>query len=144
MLKYCMQLGIPIIIVEFSNCGKTNRKILEAVSGYNKAHFVEKTSWSAFSGRTADGTPFDDLLQRLGVGAFILGGVEAVVCLRETAEEGLEKGYYIAVCGDLTAGYGRSKRYSNRKDLWQPIGVAYFEDRGSAYRYLQDENSEDS
>lgn len=135
VLEYCIRLGVAVIIIEFSGCGATHRRLRAAASGYDNAYFIEKTSWSAF-----DGTAFENLLRRLDVGSFVLGGVEAEVCLLETAREGLARGYEIAVCGDLTAGYGRSKRYSgpNRRDLWQPIGVVYFDAVGSAYRYLSE------
>ncbi|NTW45856.1 MAG: cysteine hydrolase [Candidatus Moranbacteria bacterium] len=138
VLRTCRHLHIPVIIVEFVGRGTTNRKLIDAVSGYENVHLIEKKDWNAFNG-----TSLDETFDTLGIGSFLLGGVEAGVCLYETAIDAIARGYQVTACGALTAGYG--KRYSgpNRSDLWRSIGASYVEHVGAAHRFLQENPHED-
>jgi len=133
VLETCKRLGIPVVIMEFAGRGVTHRKLRDTVSGYTNVHLVEKNDWSAFNGTTLDET-----LRTLGIDSFLLGGVEASVCLYETAVDAIARGYRVTVCGALTAGYGKRYAGSNRSDLWRPNNVNYVEHVGAAHRFLQE------
>ncbi|MEI6650556.1 MAG: isochorismatase family protein [Candidatus Moraniibacteriota bacterium] len=132
ILKDCIRLSIPVVIVEFEGRGATHSELTDAISGYQHGHIIQKCGWSALRETT-----LAKILTDFRVDTFLLGGIEACACLYDTASDARPQGFRVVVCGDLTAGYERRYAGSNRRDLWQTLGVHYLENRGAAHRFLE-------
>lgn len=87
-------LGVPLLVTEQypKGLGSTVPALAEELGEVAR---IEKTSFSCF------GEPFFvDNLRRTGVDTLILGGVEAHVCVAQTALEALDAGYKVHILAD--------------------------------------------
>lgn len=87
-------LNIPLLITEQypKGLGPTVSALAAELGSTQR---IEKTSFSCFGENV-----FADNLERLGVDTLILGGVEAHVCVAQTALDALNKGYRVHILAD--------------------------------------------
>lgn len=110
LAKGCKILGVPVIVTQqyTKGLGPTIPGIHEAVGEYEP---IEKTSFSAL------GEPaFSEKLKSLGRKTVILAGVEAHVCVQQTALDLLEKDYSVFLAADCVGSRANNdKKFAQRR-----------------------------
>ena len=96
-LDFCYERKIPIFVLETRNAGDTIDPIKDRLDRYG-ACYIQKVENSGFPE-----TSLDEELKRLDVKTLLLMGVNASVCVRQTAEDALELGYGVCTSRDLIA-----------------------------------------
>jgi nicotinamidase-related amidase len=92
-LKFCHVVDIPIVATEQypKGLGRTNLEVAEAAS----TEFIPKTTFDCF------GEPaFVKALDEHGPETLVLAGIEAHVCVLQTALDAMERGYTVHVLAD--------------------------------------------
>jgi hypothetical protein len=94
LLKGAVTLGIPVLVTEQykKDLGATRTKLLEAAP---KAPVLEKLTFSCFGD-----PPFMAKFQELERGTLIVAGIEAHICVLQTALDALAEGYQVHVVAD--------------------------------------------
>lgn len=70
----------------------------------SKGCTADADAYSAFEGADADGTPFREVLEALGVGQLYVGGLATDYCVRSTVLDALKAGCEVFVLTDAIAG----------------------------------------
>jgi nicotinamidase-related amidase len=94
LVTFAQRLSIPVVLTEQypKGLGATVGGLKSALGNYNP---IEKTAFSAF------GCPeFDVVLKRLGAKTLAIVGIEAHVCVCQTALDAIHRGYKVAVAPD--------------------------------------------
>ncbi len=96
LIDIAVALGLPIVATEQyrKGLGATLPVLAERLA---RAPVFDKTSFSAM----ADG-PTREALRRSGRGTLIIAGIEAHVCVLQTAIEAVEEGFEVFVVADAT------------------------------------------
>lgn len=96
LIKFCKTLQIPIIITEQypKGLGKTVREVSEELKGVKP---IEKTSFSCFGSEE-----FRNALKKNKIKTLILVGVEAHICIAQTALDAIDK-FRICVVADAVS-----------------------------------------
>ncbi|UCC93236.1 MAG: isochorismatase family protein [Thermoplasmata archaeon] len=95
-LKFCHVVDMPIVATEQypKGLGRTNLEVSEAVG----ADFIPKTTFNCF------GEPaFVKALESLEPKTLVLAGIEAHVCVIQTALEAVDRGYTVHVLADAVS-----------------------------------------
>jgi nicotinamidase-related amidase len=94
MARSARILQVPILVTEQypKGLGPTVKELMGSLEGIEK---IEKTTFSCFHEPR-----FVDKLKSLEVNTLILGGVEAHVCVAQTALDALGKGYAVHILSD--------------------------------------------
>ena len=95
-IKFCHVVGIPIVATEQypKGLGRTNLEVAEAAS----TDFIPKTTFNSF------GEPaFVEAVEAHGPKTLVLAGIEAHVCVLQTALEAVERGYTVQVLADAVS-----------------------------------------
>ncbi|NIP36405.1 MAG: isochorismatase family protein [Thermoplasmata archaeon] len=92
-LKFCHVVDMPIVATEQypKGLGRTNLELAEAAG----ADFIPKTTFDCF-GETA----FLEKVESLEPKTLVLAGIEAHVCVLQTALDATERGYKVHVLAD--------------------------------------------
>ncbi len=92
-LKFCHVVDMPIVATEQypKGLGRTNLEVAEAVG----ADFIPKTTFDCFGEPAFLGT-----VESLEPKTLVLAGIEAHVCVLQTALDALERGYKVHVLAD--------------------------------------------
>jgi nicotinamidase-related amidase len=90
-----LTLGVPVIVTEQypKGLGRTAEEILLVLP--DDFEVFEKTAFSS-----CGASPFVDKLEELGVKQVVLCGLEAHVCVNQTAHDLLDRGYQVHVLTD--------------------------------------------
>jgi nicotinamidase-related amidase len=98
LIRFCRTCKIPIILTEQypKGLGRTVREIREELEN---VLLIEKTSFSCFGSEE-----FRNALKRLGVKTLIIVGIEAHVCILQTALEALEN-FKVHVIADAVSSH---------------------------------------
>lgn len=80
---------------------------------------VEKPHYSAFIG-----TQFDTLLRQRGISTLVLVGVATHVCVGTTAQDAFQRGFYVVLCSDLTAGADEEAHSAALLNIERHFGVS--------------------
>lgn len=110
LIKGCRILGVPSIVTQqyTKGLGPTVAHLHEALGDYEP---VEKTAFSA-AGEPA----FMDQLEKTGLRTVLLAGIEAHVCVQQTALDLLEKGYKVYLIIDCIASRSNNdKKFAQRR-----------------------------
>jgi len=94
MVKFAQALGVPVMVTEQypKGLGPTNAQVRELFPDFGA---IEKTSFSCFG---ADG--LHDVLLALEVKTLVLVGIEAHICVEQTAIDALARGYNVQIIYD--------------------------------------------
>ncbi|MEM2129243.1 MAG: hydrolase [Candidatus Bathyarchaeia archaeon] len=97
IIKFMYIIKIPIIITEQypKGLGPTVPEVKNLISDFKP---IEKLEFSCFGSQE-----FRKALEKTGKKTLILAGIEAHICVTQTAIEGLENGYKIYVVEDATS-----------------------------------------
>jgi nicotinamidase-related amidase len=116
LLAFAKEMAIPILITEQypKGLGKT---VPEIKMELGSTLPIEKVSFSCCGVET-----FNEKLNRLGRKQVILSGIETHVCVLQTADDLIQKGYEVHVVADAIC--------SRRKLDWE-IGLRWMEKRGA-------------
>jgi len=96
IVRVCGRLGLPILVTEqyVKGLGKSIPLVKEALTRFDAYHPIEKTAFSCF------GEPgFVDAFEKSGIQTLALVGIEAHVCVMQTALDALDRGidvFYVA------------------------------------------------
>ena len=95
-LKFCHVVDMPIVATEQypKGLGRTNLEVAEAAG----ADFIPKTTFNCF-GEAA----FHKAVEEAGPETLVLAGIEAHVCVLQTALDALERGYKVHVLADAVS-----------------------------------------
>jgi isochorismate hydrolase len=136
LLAFAKEMAIPVLPTEQypKGLGKTVSEIRTQLEGVVP---VEKLSFSCCGAET-----FNEKLDRSGRKQMILTGIETHVCVLQTADELLQKGYCVHAVADAIC--------SRRKLDWE-IGLRWMEKRGAmistteiiAFRLLKEAGTEE-
>jgi len=120
LVKGCRVLGVPMVFTQqyTKGLGATVAPVIEALSepaasgeASPEVPFIEKLSFSA-AGEPA----FMEALESAGKKAVILAGVEAHVCVLQTALDLMEKGYAVYLAADAISSRNKTdKKYALRR-----------------------------
>jgi len=96
LIKFAETVKIPIVLTEQypKGLGRTINEIRDLIPNITP---IEKVEFDCF-----ESSEFDDALQRLGAKTVILTGIEAHICINQTAIDGLRK-YRTCVVGDAVS-----------------------------------------
>ena len=94
MVKGARLLGVPVLFTQqyTKGLGPTHADLRNLASDFE---FVEKVEFNAF--RVAE---FDEKIRELNAETLVIIGIEAHICVCQTALEGLHRGYGIHVLSD--------------------------------------------
>jgi nicotinamidase-related amidase len=110
LTKGCKAMGLPALITQqyTKGLGATIQSIQEALGEYEA---IEKTSFSVM------GEPaFVEALEKTGRRTVILAGIEAHVCVQQTALDLLENGYSVFLVIDcISSRSNNDKKYAQRR-----------------------------
>ena len=136
LLAFAKEMAIPILITEQypKGLGRTIPEIKRELESFLP---IEKVSFSCCGSQA-----FNDQLIQLGRKQIILTGIETHVCVLQTADDLLQKGYEVYVIADAVC--------SRRKLDWE-IGLRWMEKRGAmissteiiAFRLLKEAGTEE-
>ncbi len=96
-LDFCHENDIPIFVLEITDGGDTIERIKTRLDEYG-AVYIGKDGNSGF-----EGTGFECSLRALGIKNLLLTGVNASICVRETAQDALNFGFGICTSKDIIA-----------------------------------------
>lgn len=94
MVKYAQILGVPVIVTEQypRGLGPTNPELVKLFSVFQP---IEKTVFSCF------GAPgFEEKINEIGAKSIVLVGIEAHICVTQTALDALSRGFNVHVISD--------------------------------------------
>jgi nicotinamidase-related amidase len=115
MVKFAKTLDVPIIVTEQypKGLGATNKELATLCNG---APVLEKTVFSCF------GAPgFAEKLDELKATTLVIVGIEAHICVQQTALEALARGFNVHVLADAVG---------SRSPLNKEIGLAKIRQAG--------------
>ena len=116
LLSFAKEMAIPILMTEQYPKG-LGRTIPEIKRELESLFPIEKVSFSCCGSQA-----FNDQLIQLGRKQIVLTGIETHVCVLQTADDLLQKGYEVHVVADAIC--------SRRKLDWE-IGLRWMEKRGA-------------
>ncbi|MBK7702817.1 MAG: hydrolase [bacterium] len=116
LIRFCDQLDVPVLVTEHypRGLGGTVEELAALPRRYEP---IEKISFSCAADHN-----FNSRLKSLHRDQIVLCGIEAHVCVYQTARDLLEAGYQVAVAADAVS----SRQVSNRN-----LGLAYLRDIGA-------------
>ncbi len=117
LLDLARLLHIPVVVTEeySRGLGKTAAELVEKLGDLYLP--IEKQTFSAWGAAA-----FVDKIERLGVKHLVLGGVEAHVCVLQTALDLLSQGYAVSILSDAVC--------SRYKSDWR-VGLRVMEQAGA-------------
>ncbi|GAB1475782.1 hydrolase [Bacillota bacterium] len=121
LVKGCRILEVPILVTQqyTKGLGPTIPRIHEALGDYEP---VEKTAFSAM------GEPvFKEVLKKTGRKTVILAGIEAHVCVLQTALDLIDAGYTVFLVNDCVASRSNSDRKFAQRRIAESgaVGTTY-------------------
>ena len=116
LIRFCDRLDVPVLVTEHypRGLGGTVEELAALPRRYEP---IEKISFSCAADHN-----FNSRLKSLHRDQIVLCGIEAHVCVYQTARDLLEAGYQVAVTADAVS----SRQVSNRN-----LGLAYLRDIGA-------------
>jgi nicotinamidase-related amidase len=99
MIRVCGRLGLPILVTEqyVKGLGESIPLVKEALGRFEAYHPIEKQAFSCF------GEPrFVDALERSEVQTLALVGIEAHVCVMQTALDAIDRGVDVFFVAEAT------------------------------------------
>jgi nicotinamidase-related amidase len=119
IIRFAKQNNFPIYVLELKNKGKTRKKIRKEISNYPYTK-ITKPHGSGF-----DKTNLDDLLKDQDIENVILMGVNASICVLQTAKDASRKDYRVLTSSDIIqdATYFAAKNES--LDQYQNLGKLF-------------------
>ncbi|MBX7171252.1 MAG: hydrolase [Pyrinomonadaceae bacterium] len=98
MARGCQLLNVPIIVTEQypKGLGRTAEEILLSLT--DNAEIIEKTAFSA-----CGATSFGEKLKSFNAKQIILAGIEAHICVNQTAHDLLDQGFQVHLLQDCVS-----------------------------------------
>ena len=135
LMKLSRILRIPIVLTQqYTNgLGPTIEPLLPLLDGVEP---LEKVAFSCFG---AEG--FEPRLQQLGARTLILCGIEAHICVQQTALDGLHRGYTVHLVSDAVssraegncrAGIEKMRQAGAIISTWEMVSYELMERAGTA------------
>ena len=117
MVKFADTLGVPVIVTEQypKGLGPTNVKLAELLPAFAP---LEKTVFSCF------GAPgFAARLEELGAKTLVIVGIEAHICVQQTALEALDRGLGVHIVADAVGSRALANKEIGLAKIRQGGGV---------------------
>ncbi len=105
-IEVCGHLGLPILVSEqyVKGLGQTLAPVQEALNQFNAYNPIEKFSFSCF------GEPkFEEAFKKSGIETLAIVGIEAHVCVMQTALDALDRDVEVFFIGEATG--SRNKKH---------------------------------
>lgn len=117
MVKFAHTLGVPVIVTEQypKGLGPTNAKLAELFPAFN---CLEKTVFSCYGA-----AGFAALLTELGAKTLVLVGIEAHICVQQTALAALDEGLAVHVIADAVGSRTPANKEIGLAKIMQAGGV---------------------
>lgn len=136
LLNFCRTQSIPLILVEYSNHGKTNKMLMSEIDKLPPAivHKIMKSTDDAF-----ERTNFKDLLMKLQKNTLLLTGVNACACVYDTAVTAVKYGFSIVTSKTLIAGFCGMCSNNGRKEediKWYEENACFSQDHNHIIQNL--------
>lgn len=112
ILKSCAKKDIPLVVIEYSSFGETIKELQEHIKKIATVRTIIKAVNDGFARTDLNAT-----LREFGVREIFFMGVNASVCVLETAKSALEEGYKIVSAESVIADshwvsdFDKSKRW---------------------------------
>lgn len=102
ILNFCIDKNIPLMWIEYANCGNTARDLTKTINRFTKKNVYKilKNHDDAFLG-----TNLHNRLAKLGKKTLLLLGINAHACILATARSAVDYGYTIITSKNLIAGF---------------------------------------
>lgn len=118
VLNFCCKNNIPIIVIEKSEGGNTNRPLLDAINN-NNYYKIEKPCNDGFIKTT-----LQELLEKNNAKTLLIMGINACACIWETTITAKKKGYEIVTSEDLITGYCKNCTQEHKEE-WYKANTIY-------------------
>ncbi|MBP2642809.1 MAG: hydrolase [Firmicutes bacterium] len=104
MIKFAQELSVPVLVTEQypKGLGPTNLSVKELFSDF---YAIEKTAFSCLGAEN-----FYDRLLSLEKKSLVLVGIEAHICVLQTALEAMSRGFHVHIISDAVG----SRRMGNK------------------------------
>lgn len=99
ILKKCLLLKIPIILVEYRGSGSTIPPLNDILQKKPRVYTIRKKADDGFTNPR-----LPRLLQRLRTSTIIIMGINADACVKDTARSASQQGHRIITSNDLLSG----------------------------------------
>jgi nicotinamidase-related amidase len=94
LIKLAKQNDVPILVIEYSECGPTNSELLKEIGHYKKAHKITKFKNGIFSSKiVADA--IREYLDGQKISELVIAGANGGVCVKCSIEEAVQNGYKV-------------------------------------------------
>lgn len=119
LIQTCVRFDIPLFSITYNGCGEIVAPIQACISNVPRCVTVAKANNNSFTN-----DKLKDALRDLCIAHVILAGINAGMCVMETAQAALKYGFTISTAGDLIAGkaYHRVDDYQR----WYRSNGTYF------------------
>ncbi len=97
LIQLARQRRIPIVFIEYRNCGVTEPRLTQAAAGYGDVHTIVKDSRGFFDEGRAHSDVLGDFLRERGIGNLIIAGANGNFCVKASIEGSLNNGYDVVV-----------------------------------------------
>jgi len=117
MIKFAQALGVPVVVTEQypKGLGPTDAKIVELFPTFSP---LEKTVFSCFGA-----AGFAARLEALAAKTLVLAGIEAHICVQQTALEALHRGLGVHVVADAVGSRSPANKEFGLAKIRQAGGV---------------------
>lgn len=109
LIKGMVALGVPVVLTEQNKIGATVPEVLEALPGQTP---IVKASFSCCGEKR-----FVEELERLAPKQVVLSGIEAHICVYQTAMDLIERGYEVYLAADTIASRTASNKETTIRKL---------------------------
>ena len=111
MIAGCRILDVPIVVTQqyTKGLGNTVEEIAEALEEFNP---IEKVTFSC-----CNTEEFNDIITNAGRKNILVSGVEAHVCIQQTVQDLLERGYNVYVIADCISSRAETDLYYAEKRM---------------------------
>lgn len=145
LMKLAEIFGIPVILTEQypEGLGPTRADVREVFDSLTvPTRYVHKTSFGC-CGDLGFMESFEDFLPRVPVEKrqVVVAGIEAHVCILQTAIELLRKGYQVHLCWECVSGRGEEYR-RHALERMQQAGASITNHESVGFEWARDKNHE--
>lgn len=101
VIKQCAKNNIPVIVLEYCNCGKTIPVLAAELKKLKNPRFIRKSEDNGF-----DGTRLNRVLKKIKAKRLFFMGINAGACVKETVQNALELSFEVIISNDVITSPG--------------------------------------
>jgi len=119
VIDFCSKRNIPVVVLEYSNCGDTVNKLKARLKKVRDVTVIEKHFDDGFHK-----TNLNKVLKKRKIKTIIFMGINADCCVKDTASTAVSLGYKILTSNDLIS--GQPHHSTDNSAWWYEKNGLYF------------------